>query len=167
MSEKVKVCLVGRGEPTPLQLKLLQKFLSKYYNTTEYEVVQQVPQLATNPREAAEQVKGCQVVFSFILHPAVIATLSSLKRFGTIEHYLAPSTVAVHTATVSDVEEAKKLCAEHGADIVNTKMLPDGQLSVRCTKTTALFVDPVVRIEATEEIPAEPDESAEPAVAEN
>ena len=153
MSEpKVRVVVVGRGQPTPRQLELREKFLTKYYNTSEYEITGQVQQLATNPVEAAQQLAGAQVVFSFVLHPAVIATLATLKAKGRIEHYVAPKTEAIVTTTVQSLQEAEQLCAQHNADIINTKVLEDNQVSVRCTRTVSLLVDPIVQVVAQEEI---------------
>ena len=140
------------GKSTPRQLSLLQKFLERYYGTNSYEITGQIQQLSNNPAEATSQLAGAQVVFSFVLHPAVIATLSTLKKMGKIEHYVAPKTQAVVTTTVSSLQEAEQLCAQHNADIVNTKVLEDNQVSVRCTKTVSLLVDPVVQVVASEEI---------------
>ena len=118
----------------------------------EPEFVHQLEQV-NNPREITEALKesGARAVFAFIAHPTVVSALSTAKRFVNFEYYI-PRTEAVVTKTVKSLEEAKKLCEEVGADIINNKVLPNGEVSVRCTKTVALMKNPKIRIEAEEEI---------------
>lgn len=145
MAEKVLV--IGRGEPTKRQVQLLRKALG-----AEPEFVAQLQQV-NSPKEITEALQrtGAKAVFAFIAHPTVVSALATAKRFAEFDYYI-PRTKAVITKTVKSLEEAEQLCKQHNADIINTKILPNGEVSVRCTRTEALMKNPIVQIVAEEEI---------------
>ena len=144
----VKVVIIGRGEPTPRQVSLLAKALGT--EPSEVEFVERIEQL-NNAQQVVETLArtGATAVFSFVAHPTVVSALQQARKKVSFD-YFVPQTEAVHTATVGTIEEAKQLCQQHGADIVNAKVLPDGSVSVRCTRTQGLMRNPVLRIEYEE-----------------
>lgn len=145
--EKVRIVVIGRGEPTPRQLELLKKALG-----ADVEIVATLQQV-NSPKDITSALEhhGAEAVFSFILHPTVIGALQTARRFKEFDYFVA-STQAVKTAEVGSAEEAERLCEELGADIPNIKVLPNGKVSVRCTKTVKLLKNPILKIEAEEEI---------------
>lgn len=147
---KVKIILIGRGQPTKRQLQLLAKALHTEPNSIE---IAKVIEQLNSPKQITEalQETGSKAVLSLVLHPAVIANLSTAKRFINFNYFVV-QTEAIKTANVSSKEEATKLCQNLNADIANIKVLPNGEVSVRCLRTAKLLKNPVIRIEAEEEI---------------
>lgn len=147
---EVKIIVIGRGTPTSRQIQLLAKALRT--DPSKIKVAKVIEQI-NSPKEVTEalQQTGAKVVLSFVAHPTVISALQTARRFVEFDYYV-PRTEAVTTKTVNSMEEAKKLCQETNADIVNTKMLDGGQVSVRCTKTVSLMKNPVIIVQSEEEI---------------
>ena len=143
---KAKVVVIGRGEMSPRQVELLKKALGR-----DFEVVKQIEQVNT-PRDISEAVleTGADAVFSFVLHPTVIHSLSTARRFVKFDYYV-PATEAIWTKNFNSVEEGEKACYESGGDVVVNKVV-NGNISVRCVKTVNLMKNPVLKIEAEETI---------------
>ena len=73
----VKVAVVGKGQLTNHQIELLKRALQKYFNTTDYQIVKEIPTLqSTN-----DIPQDIDFVVSFIGVPVVVDTLNKWKRF--------------------------------------------------------------------------------------
>jgi len=78
----LKVALIGRGELSPVQEKLLKEFVGG-----DYELVK-IEQLADNPKEASKQLEG---VKKAVLHQEVVDCYRSLlvgKEYRTFKGFL-------------------------------------------------------------------------------
>lgn len=139
----LKGVLIGKGQLTPRQERLLQKALQEIYGESEFEFTHTIETL-NSPRDLP---KGEEVDFvvSFIMHPTIVNNVNTWKKFNGDKPFMTYKIQQLGTFDEPKEEIERK------ADIKYVKETPAGKKYVY-SKTEAIIVNPKIEISYEREI---------------
>jgi len=140
--------LIGKGQLTPRQERLLQRALQEIYGESEFEFTHTIETL-NSPRDLP---KGEEVDFvvSFIMHPTIVNNVNTWKRFNGDKPFMTYKIKQLGTFDEPQEEY------EREADIKYVKETPAGKKYVY-SKTESIVVNPKIEISYEREITDEED----------